>query len=115
MLEDGLEARLADNVDVVASSAEAVGAELELRCGFFAADVENSLCLDVEEVLEEEGALADSGLTSEKDHRAGHEAASEHAVEFAGRHFEPPGGVFGVGVNLVDCHGDALGVGGTAP
>ena len=37
--------------------------------------------------VEQQGGLADAGLAGEQDHRPGHEAAAEHAVELvdAGR------------------------------
>ena len=70
---------------------EPLGAQLDLRRGLLAGDVERAPAgaREVAERHRGERALADAGRAAEQHERAGHEAPAEHAVELADPGLEP--------------------------
>ena len=97
VLEDALEARLRHQEEAGAGDAQPLAPHLDLPLRFLAGDVEHGAALAAEQVrhLQQQRALADPRLAADEDHRAGHDPASEHAVELAdaGRDARRVGGV----------------------
>ena len=64
---------------------EPLAAHLDLALGLLARDVEDGAARAAQQVrhLQQQRALADAGLAADEDHRAGHDAAAQHAVELA--------------------------------
>ena len=73
-----------------ACDAETFGAHFDLPRRFFAGDVEagESFLAHRGERLKQQCRFADAGVAADQDHRAGHQAAAEHAIELAdtGKH-----------------------------
>ena len=89
MAEDILEPCLADDEEVVASPADAVGAKLELCRAFLTAHIQDPAVADGEKILKYERRFSYAGLASDEDDRAFYEPSAEDAVEFFARHVEP--------------------------
>ena len=83
--EDGLEPGLAEHVDRARVLVhQPLGAEPDLIGRLLAAGVEHGAPAVSEpgRRLQQQGGLADAGLAADEDHRAGHDAAAKHEVEF---------------------------------
>ena len=85
MIENALERSLAQDEQIGRLDAEPLGAHFDLPRRFFAGHVETrEPCLaHGGKRLQQQGRFADAGVAADEDHRAGHEAAAEDAVELA--------------------------------
>ncbi|OQA40623.1 MAG: hypothetical protein BWY52_02823 [Chloroflexi bacterium ADurb.Bin325] len=85
---DGLEVRLGQHEDIALDDAQPLRAQLDLRGGFLAGDVEDRALAAAQRMaqLDQQGGLADAGVAADEHHRAGHDAAAQHAAQLADRH-----------------------------
>ncbi len=85
LFQDALEARLGEQIQRRAPDAEPLAARLHLVLGFLARAVEHrpDVARDVGRRLQQQRGLADARLAAEQHHRARHDAAAEHAIQFA--------------------------------
>ncbi|MDT4838658.1 hypothetical protein FQZ97_724200 [compost metagenome] len=84
--DDGLDAGLGHDLQLVFRQAQAAGAHGHLLLGFLAGDIERGEARgNVAEGLQEDGGLADARIAADQHHRAIHQAAAEDAVQLVGR------------------------------
>ncbi len=83
-LQHRLEAGLAEHADIAGGVAQPVGPQPELLGRFLAAGIQHPATAGLQPRggLEQQGRLADAGLAADQRHRARHDAAAEHEVEF---------------------------------
>src|SRR5690606_13378047 len=96
-LEDGLEPRLRQEQDVACTLGQPLGAQPGLRSGLLARDVERGVSggLQTRCDLEQQRALADTGLTANEHERAGDRPATAHEIAL-GDSSRPASAVHGV-------------------
>jgi len=88
MRGDGFQVRLGQHENVARGDSQPLGAQLDLRGGFLAGDVEDGPLAAGERVahLDEQGGLADTGIAADEHDGTGHDAAAQHAAQLADRH-----------------------------
>ena len=83
MMDDGLEARLAEHVDGAGVFGEPRGAQPHLFGRLFSRDVQRRYAGGFQPggALQQQGRLADAGFPPHEHHGARHDAAAQHEVE----------------------------------
>src|SRR5258705_13154876 len=83
-MNDGLEPRLAEDVNAAGVLLEAIGAQPQLIGRLLTGDVKgrDALALESRGALHQEGGFADAGLAADEHDRARDDAATEDEVEF---------------------------------
>ena len=81
MLKDALRDGFADHIALVGVDTDAVGSHFDLLFALLTADIQQFAVVYGEGRLEEQCALPDARLATQKQEAAGNDAASEHTVE----------------------------------
>ena len=84
-LDDRLDAGLGHHLEFVLRQLQAPRAHGHLLLRLLAGDVQGRQALgDIAQGLQQDGRLADAGITADQHHRAIHQAAAKHPVQLAG-------------------------------
>ncbi|MNM56652.1 hypothetical protein D3C81_678290 [compost metagenome] len=81
--DDGLDAGFGHHLELVLGQAQAPGAHGHLLLRLLAGDIQRRHAHgNVAQGLQQDGRLADAGVTTDQHHRAIHQATAQHAVQF---------------------------------